>query len=948
MCQKSGGQFPTVCETQAASTSMYKLQVVLIQPQNQLKANGYSIDGDNSDDQTITTIRNGGHIIRDHTRKFLHFTKPENTLLQLADEIENRITKLYSNLNIESFEILSLQDINHCDLDATYLVKDVFSMDNTVLVILKNELEFIDANGTLNANDLHDAGRISAYSSVRKRRSSKVFGNSSRIEPQILVPKRSKPNNLAPLSNNLRVTSPLANEISNDEINSSTVVINRNVSTAFAANRSTLTDRSFLPPPAQPQSPAIRISSGIGDGKRIFSESQNLDVVSRSEVVDPDKSKQQLIVPDIPMEFISTPNRVNLSGQRVISESQPKSLVFSKKRINSPINNHIDVQLENDSNTARGKKLVGAERKILPNTRNSDSPTNRNDKRTSSLELKVHNKRVNSTNVPIIEDVLKRIDNFSDTEEGQIVHNPVRSTSLASRQYQVDYGTNTTDEKDSVRSIIGSDKEQTMCRSEESTKSLGTSLDPTTETEKIALGVINGPSSLPNSKKENKELAVKLHNTNLNDSPNATEINTKTPKKNTDKASSVSKTSPVKTSSSKVSSPKKTPTLSKKLQAIVDHEYPDESKKRKSPITKEVRNITDNKKSSNVRTPSKSLKVNNMELSLKSLISQQSTPNNLERSATKEKTDYDTMKDNLRETLSALKQIKSVASPTSAKSKTAAEKITEIKEKVLKTITNAEKPLTVKLANGNISAGKNEKVDNEQIAKGIPVKISKISSQPHVATTPRKENRAQPSTSALRKSPRISSQSNKTNTKSISATPNKSANEKPLSTSRDTIRSSQNGSSKETVSNDQSSSHNIQNSKSTKSAVVSSSQPVHNSNRLQQQDNSISEPSSAKKHGMASRYEKAGLIKKVKLLRKESDSDSDSSDSSNDDSNRSFRSSQLRLSQPKQKLVGNSQTESNGTDKGTSGRQGKKSEKQYLSKEFVDSDSDESDAGSSD
>ncbi|CAI4886564.1 CLL_collapsed_G0029250.mRNA.1.CDS.1 [Saccharomyces cerevisiae] len=77
-------------------------------------------------------------------RKFLLFTKPTNTLLNLSHEI------------IINIEILSLQDNSGCDLDPDFLVKDVFNVNNIVRVILKNEI------------DLDDSAPVSLYKSVKR------------------------------------------------------------------------------------------------------------------------------------------------------------------------------------------------------------------------------------------------------------------------------------------------------------------------------------------------------------------------------------------------------------------------------------------------------------------------------------------------------------------------------------------------------------------------------------------------------------------------------------------------------------------------------------------------------------------------------------------------------------------------------------------------------------
>ncbi|KAL3235285.1 Nucleolar protein NET1 [Nakaseomyces bracarensis] len=606
---------------------MYKLQVVLVQPQSRLPFGNNELE--NSDEHNNA---NNTHIIHDQTRKFLHFTKPDNTLLELADEIERRCEKLYTTLRMDSFEIQALQDSNSCDLDAEYLVKDVFAMDNTVMVMLSNELEFDDVEREVPA-------RISGYS----RRKRVLSTSSGSVEPQILVNKRSRPNNQPNTlhintninngnnnnnnnnnSNTLRVSSPLANEISNDDYNASSIMMNRNISSRLASKPVAPVVRSFLPPPSQPQSPAIRISSGIGNGKRILSESNNLDVVSRSEVVDPNKSRQQLLVPDSPTSYISTPNRVVLSGQRVMSEAQPKSLVFSKNKTGNYMGHSIDLQLADElafgseaDEDGPGVDENGVENYFSSGSSSEDnkieaSPSNyRGNMRKTSLELRVQNKRGVSTNIPIVEDVLKRIDNFSDTEEGHnTVIGPTRNSSLASRQFEVDYNTNSNGDKDSTRSIAGSEGYHIRSgkpRDILNRPIIGTSVEPPLQ----SVGpVINDISKLQ-SEDFMPEVQENVHDPLL-DIKGSVRSNISANKANSNDAverfiaasrrrtrnqaktvpSNVEKPTPVTTPRAK--GRRKETNEPKDLQAIVDKEFPDEIEREPSPISMEIKKLSSN------------------------------------------------------------------------------------------------------------------------------------------------------------------------------------------------------------------------------------------------------------------------------------------------------------------------------------------------------------------
>lgn len=253
------------------------------------------------------------HFAQRKRKKFLHFTRSTNTLLDLSVEIIQKCEKMYPTLN-EEIEILSLQDNSGCDLDPDFLIKDVFNIDNTVRVILKNEL------------DIDDSSPVSVYRTNKRKRL-----NNGLSQPQIssaqsappasagsngilkIAKKRSSASVMRnPTSGNMRISTPLAHQIYPPP----------SVNSRMASNNSEDEDageRSFLPPPAQPQSPPIRISSGIDNSKKVRSVIED-DAVSRSETVDPDKSKQQRLLSGTPIRTTMTPNRVTLTGQRVVSE----------------------------------------------------------------------------------------------------------------------------------------------------------------------------------------------------------------------------------------------------------------------------------------------------------------------------------------------------------------------------------------------------------------------------------------------------------------------------------------------------------------------------------------------------------------------------------------------------------------------------------------------------
>ena len=257
-------------------------------------------------------------------KKFLHFTKPKNSLLELSREILAKCEKMYPSL-VNEIEILSLQDSSGCDLDPDFIVKDVFNLDNVVRVILKDELE------------MDESANVSVYSVRNGNKRLKLLNGSAANPPvEQLVPSPTQTTSTGggsgqsgSTSNNnnmiqIKKRSPRKNSL-NTSIRVSTPLVNQiypsynNVRTSNNSDEDEeVAERSFLPPPAQPQSPPIRISSGIDNTKRI--KLPNEDTVSRSETVDPDKSRQQRIFSGTPMRNIMTPNRVMLTGQRVVSE----------------------------------------------------------------------------------------------------------------------------------------------------------------------------------------------------------------------------------------------------------------------------------------------------------------------------------------------------------------------------------------------------------------------------------------------------------------------------------------------------------------------------------------------------------------------------------------------------------------------------------------------------
>lgn len=305
---------------------MYRLQVILVPPSlkdgipfnlnSTLEESSHLLNNDNIQQQTQqisnTNMSNNSILLSSFMtpqkmKRFLIFTKPANTLLELSEEILSKCEKMYPSLS-EEIEITSLQDHNSCDLDPDFIVKDVFNLDNTVRVILKNDIDF------------ENTEPISLYTKKRKL-------NNGTTQPQSNSMKkvRNQTGNTTVIRNtatNLRISTPLANQIY------PSAALSNNSDDEDA-------DKSFLPPPTQPQSPPIRISSGITDSKKVKYSNMD-DSVSRSETVDPDKSKQQRILSGTPLRSTATPNRVMLTGQRVVSENKNTStnngLIFTSNQ----------------------------------------------------------------------------------------------------------------------------------------------------------------------------------------------------------------------------------------------------------------------------------------------------------------------------------------------------------------------------------------------------------------------------------------------------------------------------------------------------------------------------------------------------------------------------------------------------------------------------------------
>ncbi|SCV02663.1 LAME_0H03906g1_1 [Lachancea meyersii CBS 8951] len=326
---------------------MYKLQVVLVPPSSingalqlpfnpattdnsqllpsSIGANGSAILTGNRPEMPHSGSTNNNlfmssfsssHVSQPKLKKFLLFTQPTNSLLMLAEEIVAKCDKIYPHL-AQSVELLSLQDSNECDLDPDFLVKDVFNVDNVVRAVLSQDIEVADDRAqTLYSVkrrklDNGDAGKVS------------VANGASGAQPNVLQIAKKRPHILRN-STAMRVSTPLANQIYPQ---ASRTQLNSDYEDDDAANR------SILPPP-QPQSQPIRISSAVDSAKKVnFSD----NTISRSEAVDPDKSRQQRLPSGTPMR--QPPKKGTTTPKR--KKGQDQMLMVNEAEIDgsaTPIN----------------------------------------------------------------------------------------------------------------------------------------------------------------------------------------------------------------------------------------------------------------------------------------------------------------------------------------------------------------------------------------------------------------------------------------------------------------------------------------------------------------------------------------------------------------------------------------------------------------------------------
>ncbi|OBA29197.1 hypothetical protein HANVADRAFT_51103 [Hanseniaspora valbyensis NRRL Y-1626] len=266
------------------------------------------------------------------------FIDPSKTILQLAEAIYAKSSRLYPNLK-KPIEILKIKDFEKNDLDVEELISENFSNASrkTVLCIVRNPLDFnrnrnyrfsyIPSEIENGASDAEEGGEENEEEGDNDMN----FDNSDLYTVD-------NGNNVQ--SNNSRVTSMTQLQLSrkrnvsllyqNKQKIPSLIIQKKRKSMLFngdtpaeISSSNGQPEESVLPPPVE-RSPQMRISSNIGETrKRIFSSNlgQSNDAVSRSEEVDPDKRKTLDMVfaeadnSILPNETPSKEVTVNSNGQ---------------------------------------------------------------------------------------------------------------------------------------------------------------------------------------------------------------------------------------------------------------------------------------------------------------------------------------------------------------------------------------------------------------------------------------------------------------------------------------------------------------------------------------------------------------------------------------------------------------------------------------------------------
>ncbi|CAL9735918.1 hypothetical protein MOSE0_I07514 [Monosporozyma servazzii] len=252
------------------------------------------------------------YLFQKNCKKFLLFINLQSDLNDLADEILIKFNKLYPGYN-EDLNILTIQDLNGNDLDPDFIIRDVFNASNVVKVLIEKDIDWDNPN----------------YLGSK-------FGSVATHKRRKLNPKANNRVNTTVVTNNtsLRFTTPIVHEFYRD-IDS--IMMDQSIDKSMDKSM----DKSILLPPSKPQAPQIRISSGVDHSKILITGQAQIDTISKSEIVDPDKSKQHILhTQPIVLADQSSP-KGTLLGTPVMTVISPNKLTASEQKSYSTSNNQI-------------------------------------------------------------------------------------------------------------------------------------------------------------------------------------------------------------------------------------------------------------------------------------------------------------------------------------------------------------------------------------------------------------------------------------------------------------------------------------------------------------------------------------------------------------------------------------------------------------------------------
>lgn len=356
----------------------------------------------NIKENKLTLINNIKHMIKykeyqykKNCKKILLFTNKNNNLLQLSDDILNKINKLYSNLN-EEIDILSIKDKDGNDLDPDYIVGDIFNVNNIVIVNIDKD---IDWNSTTT---------ISEYQSIKRRRSYNAL--TERKFDSIQIPKKRNINNSN--LNHKRSTSV--------NVKPSLNIINEKENHTLSNNNSTLTNRSILPPPKNSQPSPIRISPAISNNKKLTSNELN-NLSSQPDKVDSARYLHS--------NNVTTKNKEEqLLGTPVVSVITPSKLTSSEeKQYIATLNKHGCNNNYAGNNTGNHLKV-------------NNSNKNINDMDNSNMNSVLHHAsftpKISITEPQIIDQLLESDKTPIDVTEEEIGNIRVTETTVQKNKFE--------------------------------------------------------------------------------------------------------------------------------------------------------------------------------------------------------------------------------------------------------------------------------------------------------------------------------------------------------------------------------------------------------------------------------------------------------------------------------------------------------------------------------